>query len=119
VPLFVVNPDSGFIYANAQGRALISEDLTGMQNSPPVGEVFECIYSKSSTGCGETLHCKSCTIRNTVLATVTTGINYERIPAYMDLDAEAGQKAVRFLISTQRIGEFVLLRIHDVKASNP
>lgn len=116
VPLFVVSPESCVVFANTKGRSLISEDLAGLQNCPPAGEVFECTYAKSLKGCGETLHCKSCTIRNTVLATATTGINYERIPAYMDLGAEAGQKTVRFRISTQQIGAFVLLRIDDVKS---
>ena len=33
----------------------------------------------------------------------------------MDLGAEIGRKTVRFLITTQLIGEFVLLQIDDVE----
>ena len=114
VPLFVVSSDSRVIYANTRGRALGAEDLSELQNHPPAGEVFECFYAKSSEGCGETVHCKSCTIRNTVLATATTGVTHTRVPAYMDLGSEVGEKSIRFFVSTQQVGEFVLLRVDSV-----
>ena len=112
VPLFVVGADCEVINVNKQGRRLVAAGLLELQRRP-AGEVFECTHARPPEECGETVHCKSCTIRKSVLVTATTGKPFIKIPAHLDLDADTGQKSVRFLISTERIGMVVLLRIED------
>ena len=41
-----------------------------------------------------------------------------RVPAYADLGLISGDRTVRFLISTKKVGETVLLEIEDVE-ENP
>ena len=92
----------------------MGKDLAGMQNRP-AGEVFECKYAGLPGGCGETVHCKSCTIRKTVMATTKSGSPCFRVPAYMDLGDYLNRKSLRFLVSTQQVGEVVVLRIDDAE----
>lgn len=56
--------------------------------------------------------CVVCTIRNTVMDTQRTGKARERAPAWL-FKKNAGRLA--FLISTEKVGDRVLLRIDEVK----
>jgi len=58
--------------------------------------------------------CAWCTIRLTVSDTLRSGKSHVRVPAYRDLHDITGEYRIRFLISTERVGEAVLLRIDDV-----
>ena len=114
-PIFVFGPEGRALGANARGRVLAAKGLAELQNLP-VGEVFECAYAYLPGGCGEPVHCKSCTIRSAVLDTARSGRSCSRVPAYMDLGDQTGQRSVRYLISTELAGGVVLLRIDDVQA---
>ncbi|MCJ7776462.1 MAG: hypothetical protein MUP08_08760, partial [Desulfobulbaceae bacterium] len=65
-------------------------------------------------GCGNTVHCKSCTIRNTVTDTLQSGKSNIKVPAYPDLHHITGDNRIRFLITTERAAEAVLLRIDEI-----
>jgi len=114
VPIFVVDGDGRIQSANKLGRETVSKDMdhiTGYLG----GEVFQCHYATLPGGCGQTLHCKSCVIRNTVMATHATGEPCIRIPACLDLDTIEGNRRIRFLISTEMIGDAVLLFIENAQ----
>ena len=117
-PVFVVDQDVRIVTANALGRELISKDLEEMRGHLG-GEVFSCKYSKMPGGCGQTVHCKACTIRKTVTKTYKNGRPCTRVPAYMDLGDYTGDKTVRFLISTEKVENVVFLRIDDSQAVDP
>jgi hypothetical protein len=110
--VFVFGHNGRALGANARGRAFAAKDQAEMM-ARPVGEVFECAYAEQGGGCGESLHCKSCTIRNSIMETVRTGKPNLRVPAYMDLGDKIGFRSVRYLISTELAGEVVLLRIDE------
>jgi PAS domain-containing protein len=78
------------------------------------GEVIECVYSDFPGGCGKTEHCKACTIRNSLAETVTTGRSLRRVPAYQYIKTPDGIRRKRINISTEKKGEYVLLRIDDI-----
>jgi hypothetical protein len=78
------------------------------------GEVIECVHAREPGGCGGTLHCKSCTIRRTVLDTFATGRSFVRVPAYPDVQTESGVKTLNVWISTEKVGTFVLLQIENI-----
>lgn len=78
------------------------------------GDAFGCRHANLPGGCGSTVHCKTCTIRMTVMDTLQSGKSHIRVPAYPDLHHMTGENRIRFLITTERVGEAVLLRIDDV-----
>jgi hypothetical protein len=79
--------------------------------------VLECAYARLPGGCGNTEHCKACTIRRTITTTHATGDGKVNVPAYQDIVTPGGIREVRFLISTEKVGNFVLLRIDEVQPS--
>ena len=113
-PIFIVDGEGRVQTANRLGREAVSKDL-GQIEGYLGGEVFQCHYATLPGGCGNTLHCKSCVIRNTVMKTHETGEACVRVPACQDLDTFAGPRTIRFLISTEKVGDVVLLFIDDMK----
>lgn len=114
-PVFLTDDDVRIIAANSAARALFGkgdgeiEDRLG-------GDVIECANAFKPGGCGRTVHCKACTIRNAVTETVTTGLPYHRVPAYQTLRSEEGEVLKRLLVSTERAGTLVLLTLEDEAA---
>jgi hypothetical protein len=117
-PIFVVDAESRVVGANTRGLQQVSKDLAAIEGRL-AGEVFECKNSKLPGGCGRTLHCKTCTIRRTVTRTAETGESCLRVPAFIDLADISKDLTVRFLISTEKVNEVVLLRIDDAQPSAP
>lgn len=111
-PVLVVNDEGRISEANSLAAARFNGNGSktfGMRG----GDFLECMNARLPGGCGNTVHCRSCTIRNTVMATFEDGEFRERVPAYIDT-IEAGQeKKVRFLVSTVRVKDMVWLRIED------
>jgi len=117
VPVFVVDDDARMVTANKLGRRAISKNL-GQITGVLSGEVFGCPHSNLPGGCGKTLHCQSCTIRNTVTRTFENGEPCIRVQACQDLDTIAGPRRVRFVISTEKAGSVVLLRMDDAQPAS-
>ncbi len=112
-PILVTVSDVRAFTANKRAREILGKDLDQIEGEKG-GDVIECIYSKLPGGCGNTVHCKGCTIRNAATETLATGRSAVRVPAYQDIDTPDGVRPMRFLVSTEKVGEFVLLRIDDV-----
>jgi hypothetical protein len=112
-PVFLLNAEGRVITANEQGFAALRkkpEEVEGQLG----GDAFDCKYAGLQDGCGKTIHCKTCTIRNTVTDTFRTGESHIKVPAYPDLSHITGENRIRFLISTEKQGEAVLLRIDEI-----
>ena len=112
-PVLAIDEEGRVITLNNKAQKIISKkrgDIEGKLG----GDVFECIYARLPGGCGHTTHCKSCTIRNTVTDTFNTGISQQKVPAYPDLETPEGPKQIRFLISTEKVDNIVLLRIDEI-----
>ena len=114
-PIFVVDDNVRILGANLEGLQHIGKSADEIQLRLS-GEVFECRHAKEPGGCGQTIHCKTCTIRNAVTKTAQTGKACIRVPAYMDLGSIIQERTVRFLISTEKVNDVILLRIDEVKA---
>lgn len=114
-PIFVVDSEGQVVGANSEGLHYVSKDLEAVEGQSG-GVVFECRYAKLPEGCGRTVHCKACTIRKTVMKTAETGESSIRVPAYMDLGDISQDTTIRFLISTEKVNDVVLLRIDDAQA---
>ncbi len=110
-PVLLITPD--VLVASGNRKAL---DMLGKE-TPEIcgragGDVIECVHSRKPGGCGKQVHCKSCTIRRMVKDTLATGNSHVEVPAYADTSRDAVEKRVSFLISTQKVGESVLLIIN-------
>ncbi|MEW5870982.1 MAG: PAS domain-containing protein [Chloroflexota bacterium] len=118
LPVLLVDGDGRVRSANQPARQLLKKPLPAIEGRLG-GDVFECVHARLPEGCGHTIHCSGCTIRRTVTETLNTGQPRQRVPATLDQslsDDTSGKvsQRIRFLISTQKIGELVLLSVEDV-----
>lgn len=116
-PVFLVNSEGRIVTGNRAGFELLQKKPDAVDGELG-GDAFGCKYANLQNGCGNTVHCKTCTIRTAVLNTLQTGKSSIKIPAYPDLHHMTGEYRIRFLITTEKIGETVLLRIDDVTEEN-
>lgn len=117
VPVLLMEGDVNVRTGNRfASRALgkTRRDLEGHKS----GNVIECIHAKTPEGCGKTAHCRSCVIRKTVKETFATGKSFVQVPAHPHVDTPAGVKHVCLRISTEKVGDHVLLRIDDIGDSD-
>ncbi len=114
IPVLLMEENAGVLSANGLARQLLGKTLPEIRNQPG-GNVIECVHAHEPGGCGGTIHCKSCAIRRTVKDTYASGTCHVKIPAYQDIRTPAAVKQVRFLISTEKVGTYVMLRIDDMR----
>ena len=116
VPILVVNQEGVVDDKNEAARDVLgkgSDDIMGHRG----GEVFDCIHSFKPGGCGGTIHCKACVIRNTVEETFRTGQFFLRVPATLKIIKNAQEKDISSYISTYKEGDYVYLKIEDLSMS--
>lgn len=112
-PVLVIDSEARVVAANRQGCALLGKEPADFEDRL-TGDAIECSYAHLPGGCGDTIHCKTCTIRSTITDTLRTGKSHLKVPAYQDIHTLTGNRQVRFLISTEKAGDAVLLRIDDL-----
>ena len=112
-PVIVIDSTVCVMSSNKKACSLLKKemrDIVGLRG----GDVFECAYASLPGGCGETTHCKACTIRNTVLDTFNTGKSHLKTPAYLLQGVPDNYHEIQFEISTEKVKDIVLLRIDKV-----
>ena len=112
-PVLLVDPDGIVQSVNGQSSALLRMDLPEIKGRF-LGDVFECDYAALPEGCGRTVHCAGCTIRTGLNQTIETGESCLKAPAHLDHTGSDGPHEIRFLISTEKLGDLVLLRIDSI-----
>jgi hypothetical protein len=115
-PVLVVDETGNVVTANRQTRALLQKELPDIEHYKG-GDVFECAYAKLPEGCGKTIHCDGCTIRNTIMDTFQSGKSHLKTPAYLNRGTPDDCKKIDFLISTEKVNGVVLLRIDKVSGN--
>lgn len=111
-PVMLINSLGVVKTANENGLRFLGKKLGAVENRLG-GDVFGCAYATRPEGCGKTEHCRTCAIRNIVMDTIAHGRGYNKAPAFQKLKTPLGEKIVRFFISTEKLGDHVLLRIDD------
>lgn len=111
--VLVASSDGVVEYANKLARDILKKELPEIDGFKG-GDVFECAYAKLPRGCGNTIHCDTCTIRNTVIDTFKTGKSHLKTPAYLIKGTSDYNQEIKFLISTELVTDVVLLRIDKV-----
>ena len=113
-PIFVIDSNGTIKSANKSGQLLVGKEYEEIENALG-GDAFECSYASLGSGCGKTEHCKTCAIRNIVMDTLNAGFGFKSVPAYQSIKTSSGTKIIRFLISTEKVGDKVLLKIDKVE----
>jgi hypothetical protein len=112
-PIVVVDEDAVVKSANREAQKGLKKGLLRMAGCR-VGTVFECAHSTLPGGCGRTIHCNGCSIRRAIAKTLKTGKPLSKIPSYLNRREDESVKKVRFLISTQKVGRLIFLKIEDL-----
>ena len=113
-PVLVVDGAAGLVVA-ANDEAAASLGKTVEQMSGQLGgNVMECVHAGEPGGCGATVHCSGCTIRMLVGNTAASGEGQDQVPAYQFTVTPAGIRKRHYLVSTEKLGELVLLRIDSL-----
>lgn len=113
-PVFVVNDSDIIVSGNQLACELAGKEFDAICDQHG-GDIFECENARLPGGCGNTTHCKDCTIRRTVMATIATGEAFDNVLAYEDLITPNGPQRMEVLISTALLNNYVLLRINNLK----
>lgn len=116
VPIVVVdaarNRVAGANRKLAAALGVSREQLVGLRG----GEAMACKYSRLPEGCGETVHCRDCTIRRAVIEVARTGQTLSRVEAY--LDTSAGRVPLTMTVQPME-GGFVQVTLLDMRAPGP
>ena len=115
VPVVAAEEDGNVQVANRQAREMIGGDAFRIEGLRE-GEVFECACASLPGDCGNTVLCSGCAIRRSVTETSETGASLLRVPATLTQCAAGEEREIRFLISTEKAVDLVLLRIDEVGA---
>jgi PAS domain-containing protein len=117
VPVLALDSEGRVSVSNSAARRALgrvsAEEVEGRLG----GDALECAYARLPGGCGQTLHCKACTIRGSVMHTHATGESLDRLTAHQELGGVGEPRRRAFLIATEKRGDVVLLRIDAVGES--
>jgi hypothetical protein len=116
-PVVLVDKDLHVLTANWKAHQFTDKEEPEMLGKLP-GEVFECENAKLPEGCGHTVHCSGCVIRNSVNFTFQTGNPVNQHPAVLNQGVSGFSFPVDLLISTQKSGDVVLLKVEHISNGN-
>ena len=108
----MVDDDMKIMGVNDQAEAVFGRPLP-TESQKYGGHAFNCMHASEPGGCGKTPFCRSCTLRTTVNYSFLTNRARDHIPAYIDVISPDGPKRTRLRISTERVGEIVLMRVDE------
>lgn len=115
VPVLLVDDDVRVMAASRQAQEILGKGLPQLAGEKG-GDVLECVHAKKPGGCGRSVHCKGCTIRNSVTKTYRTGEPCTGVPAFPDVQIGDEVKTLSLRLTTEKVGDCVLLRIDDLSA---
>jgi len=95
VPVVILDSERRIVAANQAALGMIDKPIDRVVGLLG-GEALECLHSKLPEGCGKTLHCETCTIKNLILKTIEKRISYHNEP--VSIETERGRSD--FLVST-------------------
>ena len=112
-PVFLLDGDGVLHAANRSGCRLVDKEPDAMVDRL-LGDIIECVNAGLPGGCGKTVHCTMCTLRNTLIETLETGQGTADVPATRNVNAPEGERPVHFLISTEQVDGHILMKIEAV-----
>ncbi|MBI5623822.1 MAG: hypothetical protein HY924_08595 [Elusimicrobia bacterium] len=109
VPVLVVDASARICRANRAARELYER----AREEVGPGDAIGCVVAGSSGRCGASVHCQTCVIRTTVLATFSDGLSRTGIPAYPEVERGGARKTLSLLVSAEKVDDCVVLRLED------
>lgn len=109
-PVIVVEEEGRVVAANQAMADMLDKsdrEMFGLLG----GEAMECDYARLPEGCGQTVHCKTCTIRRAVNEVMETGKSVVRRQAY--LNRLGGP--IDMIISAHRINNVIRVVIEHLR----
>lgn len=113
VPVLVAEEDVVVQAANTSARGLLGKTPEAIRGRLG-GDVFDCAHAQLPEGCGRTIHCSGCTIRNTVTDTFSTGTPHVRVPATLKRGTVDDPENVQLYITTERVQGRVILKVEGL-----
>lgn len=98
------------ITANKQALELFGKELHQVEGHRG-GEVFDCIHSFTEAGCGKDVNCENCKIKNAIVDTFVTGNPFDGVSTSLEIKSSDGTNTYGMQVTTEKIGEFALVRI--------
>jgi PAS domain-containing protein len=111
-PIFLIDNNGAVQGANESASEMLNKKLPDIEGQMG-GDAFECAYAKQEDGCGKSIHCKTCAIRNIVMETLASGHGFDKVPAFQSIITADGSAIMKFIITTEKVGDQVLLRIDN------
>lgn len=109
-PVLLVDSNVDVKIANNDAMDFLGKNLFEIEGYRG-GDAVECEYARFPEGCGGTVHCKACAIRNTVTETQKTGKSFKDVPAIQNIYSSGKVVKTHLKISTEKFNDLVLLRI--------
>jgi hypothetical protein len=116
--ILLVDEGGLVITANACARSALGKEPEGIEGFL-AGDVLECAFARLPGGCGRTTHCAACEVRASVTYTFETGAPLCKVEAYLEASTPRGNEKRQLFISTEKVGQRVLLRLDSVRAREP
>jgi len=108
-PVLVVDSAGSDIAANQKMADLLGKsrrEYHGLLGN----EISECRHSRNPSGCGQTIHCVTCTIRLLIEQILHDGMAHTDVPAYFDRDGKRNY----YFISIKSETNHISLRIGEI-----
>ena len=110
-PTLLMQPDPRLVVtANKSARELFNKELSEIEGKRG-GQVFNCIHSFSEKGCGLDENCEDCWIKGAVLDSFATGTPHDNVRTVLDIKKEDQAIPYAMVVSTDKVGDFVLITI--------
>jgi len=110
IPVLLLDDKNVAVTMNIEACASLGRQSADTR-IPLFGKVFDCIFSRSSEGCGRTVHCSGCVIRRSVTETFNSGKSQVLIPAALRATSPDKLSAAVLAVTTVKIAGLVLLRL--------
>jgi len=113
IPTLLLDSDTRVELANPDALELVGKSQAAVAKRLG-GEVFDCVNAELPGGCGGTEICSACLVRNTVVACFETGQAFRQVPAALTVRREGSAQEMGFLLTTEKVGQRVLVQIEPV-----
>ena len=113
IPILVVDNNTGVVGANSKACEYLGRKPERLLHQL-IGPVFDCAHSRLPQGCGRTIHCSGCVIRNCILTTLNTGEPQISVPATLTSGNPDRLSEVVLTITTVKTAGVVVLRVEQV-----
>ena len=109
-PVLLVDHDVRVLTSNWKARQMAGKVIRDVEGHLG-GEVFECENATLPDGCGKTIHCSACVIRNAVNEVYQSGNSVENRPATLHQGIPGRARTVDLLVSAKKSEDVVLLML--------